>query len=388
MPHSSPFPIYMTHSGHVIPRVDLTAAILALATSSLPRAELVFHVMSCRSAEKEQRLMGFLQSLPAMFGSAPQSFYAPAGQETHSGLVFCPHVNGQFGVVQQARLLADELRIYGAGVDFYSGSTPRGVEVGTYAETKQDVAARFKRNAVSVLVATKAFGMGIDKPNVRFTVHTSLPQSIEAFYQEAGRSGRDRGTAHCGLIVSADDQRRAIRLLDPTTPIESIVKEIEGRSREEDDDITRALFFHVNNFRGITSELSDISYVVGILDHDLRGRTSRSISWADATGRSRVELERALHRLVVLAVIDDNVLDYGTREFTVTTSGASQEEIAAAFGIYAGSYQSRLRQQSEEAALEVRGRITSHSSWRLHDSFCNLSMTGLKRLAVGHSLRC
>lgn len=59
---------------------------------------------------------------------------------------------------------------------------------------------KFMQNKLNLIVATKAFGMGLDKPNVRFTIHYSLPTSIEAFYQEAGRAGRD-GTQSLNYIL-------------------------------------------------------------------------------------------------------------------------------------------------------------------------------------------
>ena len=119
---------------------------------------------------------------------------------------------------KRTKEFADLLNEAGIPATFY--------HAGLDAAVKDERQQAWQRDEVRVMVATNAFGMGIDKPDVRLVIHIDCPDSIEAYFQEAGRAGRDGRKAYAVLLYNNADQRKLEKRIADTFPEKDFIRQI------------------------------------------------------------------------------------------------------------------------------------------------------------------
>lgn len=190
-----------------VPVVALTATATTVVQSHITR---VLHLKDCLifkqsfnrpnlfyDVRKKQKAVKALDALV----SEIKSKYA-----RQSGIIYCTSK-------KDCETVASHLRSNKISVEFYHG--------GLDHEDRADRQNRWSNDKISVMVATIAFGMGINKPDVRFVFHYSIPKSLECYYQEAGRAGRDGRDAQCIIFYQYSDKQKVefmIRKSDEENP--------------------------------------------------------------------------------------------------------------------------------------------------------------------------
>ena len=281
-----------------------------------------------------------------------------------AAIVFCPHRRGSIGVNDtRANVgIASSLRtnLENARISTY---------VGGDILTEQD---RFISGETSIMVATKAFGMGIDKPNVRFTYNVNFSGSLEAFVQEAGRAGRDRKMALATILYCPNqymEQNPRTRLME-AVPVDYGVHKFFynnnfiGKDFEKmimyylltlsitdvtDEELTENPQINHKQVAGFMNELlaasegdnlvSYISYSPEInadsverINIWLRNRNYPILVFKDAkdlrTGEVEfvATIEKAIYRMSCVGIIDDYTRDYVNQQFRIVTKRKSDKE--------------------------------------------------------------
>ena len=137
-------------------------------------------------------------------------------------LNICNSVEGTGIVYVRSRKKTEELAAFltagGVSASFY--------HAGLGADSRSDRQERWKKDDIRIMVCTNAFGMGIDKPDVRFVVHFDVPDSPEAYFQEAGRGGRDGRRSYAVMLWNSSDTKRLRQLATVSFPSLEYIEDI------------------------------------------------------------------------------------------------------------------------------------------------------------------
>ncbi len=309
------------------------------ALTNMDRPELVFHREIVESeADKLERISSIIKE-------NNKSYVNKDGNKHNAiGLVFCPTVGGKItgcndvlAYMHQQQNKDEQLALRLAA---YHGQL-------TNME-RCEIQKRFTRNEYDVLMCTKAFGMGIDQPNIKYTIHDSMPQSIESFYQEAGRAGRDKDKSvdsHCYILYcpekdNAEYNNLTREIFDPNTSIDRR-KELSDKLH---GDLSTIMWFWNNNKATREEEYSRISKVLTSL---YKGEKHLSFNNRDKERTNQLQpIQEALYKLSLLGVVSSWTVDYVSLDegvVNVEYLGLNEDNMRSRLLAYINKYDSEFQ---------------------------------------------
>lgn len=321
--------------------LEINAPGAIIKPKSFDRPEIHYRVVRARSEEKQDVLRDIITNqLPADLGVATSRLYKPTGsKDTMSGVIFCQHINGSYGIMaSEAALRSGYYGVWDTMdsmlpgcCSFYSGKAPKRISPKNWDNEKQTQALCFKRNNTSVMVATKAFGMGIDKPNIRWIIHFGIPSSLESYYQEVGRAARDKRDAYAYLILSDDYPDLNDAMLDPANTSLAKLDQMENtKEKFKGDDISRCLFFHQSTFSGVDQEMQIACMVLDRCRKENYHDKRWHLAFGSFDNADRNTIEKAIYRLTLLGVFTGYTVEYegrGYGSFLIEPVQSSGEEL-------------------------------------------------------------
>jgi superfamily II DNA helicase RecQ len=239
-------------------RTRTAAPVLALTATATPRVrEDISDSLGLRNAV---RIVGSFDRPNLSWIVCAGGSLAERAAATHDLL---RRVRGPAVVYAPTRRTVDEVRDILAGY----GVVTEAYHAGLRADERSRVQGVFMEGRSRVVVATNAFGMGIDKANVRLVVHTHLPGTLESYYQEGGRAGRDGEPAWCVSFRGRGDERVARSFIDRSHPPARVLRTVYRalRLRRDCDGVVRVTVEELRGALGPAAVLEDVFPVLSSL---------------------------------------------------------------------------------------------------------------------------
>ncbi len=302
-----------------------------------------------------------------------------------AALVFTPNVNGNYGCYSVYTFLNS---LYQGKVNWFAGDVPevdeyddRGIKTGRkvtimssdeFKEHRINIQNDFKSNIYPLLVATKAFGMGIDKPNIYYTFHYGLPSSVEALYQEAGRAGRwDKNLVEnqdkegrCYVLYSPEtfDNEKVERLFQKDTTFAEI-KEISEEVKWDGKDIFKQVFLFTQGQKDIKE---DFNIILKVIEFYFKPDSTVDIFWNEAYAKLKINndlLQKAIYRLSLLGIVSDWTTNF-INHFKVQFNNLNESNIIKSVSNYITKYEPNTNVITEISKVQ-RDTVLEKSIWYL-----------------------
>lgn len=287
--------------------------------ATFDRPNLHYRAFPTSTENRQPTLSAAVEWIATGLGVRIDELGRPRDGGTLSGVVFVPHsrsgldlgIDTYSGVLMTAAGIRDRSLIAN-----YAGAPPRdGWDSADWETQKAADADAFRSNTKPVMVSTNAFGMGIDKPNIRYTVHVTLPSSIEAFAQESGRAGRDGAASYCAVLCPDEtegplaliDRRRTADLNYARGDIEIQLNFLRGGFPDPETAITIATRIAEEILEGGTPGATVVIP---------RSRPRRRRPPGERNDEASTN-EKALFRLLLIGMLEDYTIEYGADTFTV-----------------------------------------------------------------------
>lgn len=280
------------------------------------RPELEFIVIN-DNGNKYQELLSILEN-----HNQEESIFDLNCDNLRCGLIFTPFVNGSNGCFDLSNKLTNNFNF---PVKFYSGSKPSNFQINfDFEKYKEKVQEEYKQNKFTLLTATKAFGMGINKKNISFTVHYGMPASMESLYQEAGRAGRDKSNAKCYVLLSKEYPETDVQTIFNRESTYEEIQSLTEKVKWNGQDVFRQIFLYQNGLDSISKELELITQ----LHNTYSEPGATKVVYATNLASNKAKVEKAIYRLSNLGIISDwTVDDFFSGVFTVTYNTYTEESI-------------------------------------------------------------